>query len=190
MATLIKNSEEKTDESDLGEDTRSVEYIMNKALFALLVALTFMIPVAGSREASADSHIALVSDLPSPPPVGTTITWTVLPADPNFFDYRLSVSPVSEPLRVMYDFDFRTEFEWTPIEDGEYQIELAMKERRESVVARIESTFVIESRVVDSPIVTPTDHPLVALYSAPQCELGEMRVVFIRWGSKKPYFTS
>ena len=162
---------------------------MNKVLLAFIIAMTFMIPVAGSREASADSDIALVFDLPSPQPVGTTVTWAALPADPDFFDYRLSVSPVSEPLRVMYDFDFRTEFEWTPLEDGEYLIQLAVVERVGGVIELIEANFVIESRVGDSPIVTPTDHPLVALYSAPPCESGEMRVVFIRWGSKRPYFT-
>ncbi|MCH7744490.1 MAG: aryl-sulfate sulfotransferase [Chloroflexi bacterium] len=163
---------------------------MNRAIFALLIALTFMTPVVGSREAFADSHTAsLVSDLPSPQPVGTTITWTVLPPEPELFDYRLSVSPINEPLRVMYDFYFRTEFEWTPIEDGEYLIQLAVMEKEEGAIELIEANFVIESRVVDSPLVTPTDHPLIALYSAPPCESGEMRVVFIRWGGKRPYFT-
>ena len=80
--------------------------------------------------------------------------------------------------------------DWTPIEDGEYRIELAAKRREESEIVKIEITYVVESRVDESPIVTPTNNPLVALYSAPPCETGEMRVVFIRWGSKRPYFTN
>ena len=146
--------------------------------------------IAWYENTSVDLGIGLVSDLSSPQPVGTTIRWQAIPLGISTVDYRLSISPAGEPLRVMYDFDFRTFMKWTPIDDGEYRIELAAKRRGESEITRLETTFVVESRVDAAPIVTPTDNPLVALYSAPPCESGEMRVVFIRWGNKRPYLTN
>ena len=149
------------------------------AIMILITALTVGFASHG-EEVSVALEVSLVSDLPSPQVVGTTITWTADASEVDPVTYRLSVGQGLDPLRVMYDFGTRDVFPWTPIEDGTYSIVLSAREPSSGEITNVETTFVIESRVDDSPIVTGTDHPLVALYSAPPCESGQIRVQFRR----------
>ncbi len=110
----------------------------------------------------------LISVLPSGQSVGTTVHRSVEPDTPGF-DFRLSASKLGSPSRVIYDFSEKSLWEWTPLEDGFYRVEASVRDIGTGVVTSLVKGFKMNARVTDTPIITPTDHPLVALYSAPPC---------------------
>src|SRR5207253_3034145 len=65
--------------------------------------------------------------------------------------------------------------------EGTYQMEVSVQDKNTGETASAAFTFELTSRLKDSsnPVISPTDHPLVFLYSAPSCPLGGgMRVHF------------
>ncbi len=130
--------------------------------------------------ASAPPTVTLTADLASGQPVGTTITWSAQSSDPFFTEFRLAIrEPGQTSDRVMFDFRAEDTFSWTPIDQGYYLFTVTARNPITHEQASAARSFSITSVVTDSPIVSPTDHPLVALYSAPACQPGnQMRVVF------------
>jgi arylsulfate sulfotransferase len=132
--------------------------------------------------------VRLVSNVPSPQPVGTVVG--LIPrlenAGPAKYAYKYSVSTNGGPFRVLRDFSQQPDFAWAP--------ELYAQEAKIRVTVRKNGTetmdaelpFRITPRVKDSnAIVTPTSHPLVALFSAPSCPDGaHFRVAFRRRGDE------
>ncbi len=156
--------------------------MLRHALRVVVVTLAFAFSagpiggvVAGEQHAAA---VDLLPNVPSGQPVGTTITWTVTTDSPDPTSYRLLVALRGQPLRVMYDFSPKSAFEWTPIEDGIHNIVLAARDDTSGTIVNVARRFLITSRVTTQPIVTSTLNPLVALYSAPPCDVDEMVVVF------------
>ncbi len=136
----------------------------------------------------------MVSDLPSGQPAGSTIRWIFTVNDPLTERFRLIVVPYYDPskARMVYDFSKGPVKAWTPIDNDLY---LVIGEMQDSAgnVSRVVKPFVIGPRTpetVDRAEVTPTSHPLVAFYSAPECELDqEMRVQYSRVGSIRVFNT-
>lgn len=121
----------------------------------------------------------LTPSLPSGQPVGRTVIWSVGTGDPGAFDYRLSVGRDGGTPRVVYDYGAKSAFEWTPIDDGAYQVVASLRHRGDGSVTELAQQFLVLPRAFTEPVITPTDHPLVALYSAPPCPPGRyMRVHF------------
>jgi len=81
---------------------------------------------------------------------------------------------------MVRDFSLDNAFKWAPMEEGGYEIRVKVKDGFDA--AQATSTVVaheVNSRVIgDDAVVTPTLNPLVALYSAPPCRNGDMRVRF------------
>ncbi len=98
--------------------------------------------------------------------MGSSITLSV---SPDYVEegarYRLSVATFGKPFHVMYDFDLETEFSWTPIDDGPYLLVLSIRSAGGSDVEQFHRLYWVRS---PGPGVSlqPTNHPLVALYSA------------------------
>ena len=165
---------------------------MKSWLFVYIFVILFLISTAHVYEvwALSTTDVTLEPDLPSPQPVGTTITWTVTYSGIDPVDYRLSIRFVDdapdEPLRVMYDFRSNNVFEWTTIEDGDYIIEATVRNLDTGdIIVQLED-YIIMSRVSNRSIVTLTDHPLIALYSTPHpyTEEGyQMLVLFVKQGT-------
>ncbi|MGH7964087.1 MAG: hypothetical protein ACRERD_20080, partial [Candidatus Binatia bacterium] len=156
---------------------------MRKLVVVVMAALAVLLLLpnaqAGLVAAAPTTTVELTSDLPSGQPVGTTIVWTVSTDSPDPADFRLRVSRSGEPLRVMYDFRLDNTFEWTPIEDGLYTVVGTARNTLTGETIEAVRQFVILPRSVQDPIISATNHPLVALYSAPACPAGyTMRVVF------------
>ncbi|MFQ5740560.1 MAG: aryl-sulfate sulfotransferase [Acidobacteriota bacterium] len=140
------------------------------------VVLALMI-LACSVPAMAD--IQLVPDLASGQPVGTIINWTVTATGIDPMDYRLSIAPTGETLRIMYDFSPTNVFEWAPIEEREYRLLATARNLTTGETMQATRFFSVTSRAGAGPVATHIDHALVALYSAPACSEGhEMRVLF------------
>ena len=125
----------------------------------------------------------LTADLPSGQPVGTTITWTVTGSGSGTEVFRFSSGRLGESLQQIYDFRENNVFEWSPIEDGSYVIAATIKEPLGYGFSDHRGRSVSDSPQPSArltPVVTPTDNPLIALYSAPDLSpVGPyMRVVF------------
>jgi hypothetical protein len=99
--------------------------------------------------------------------------------------YRYSVSVNNGPFRVVRDFSQHFNFEWAPeLYQQDAKVRVTVRNNKTKETADSELPFRIVSRVSGSTaVVTPTSHPLVALFSAPPCPAGEQfRVEFRRRG--------
>ncbi len=130
---------------------------------------------------------------PSPAPVGKMITWTASAdsGSPGTLWYRFRVRRIGESFRVAKDYSPDNSFEWSATDhEGRFEIEASVRNlaTREISAAKsqFEATAIVTGR---APVVSPTDHPLVFLYSAPPCA-GEsrMRIRFEAPGDP-PHFT-
>ena len=138
----------------------------------------------------AAAEVTLESDLPIGQPSGTTVTWTVSSDDPAPQDYRLRINPYGEPVSHMWDFRADGTFAWTPLREGVYVVKAAARNRETGVVEQTTGYFWIHARVLVQPLVTLTDHPLVAHYSAPTCATGNsMRVLYMGLDELQLYST-
>jgi hypothetical protein len=137
----------------------------------------------GAAEAPITVH--LQTTLPSPQPVGTPIGLTSLIGMESFsrdmFVFQYSVSVNGGPFRIVQDYSQSYAFAWTP-ELFEQAATIRVRVRNNETKATGEATvpFQFVSRVNGTAqVVTPTAHPLVALFSAPTCPVGkQFRVAF------------
>jgi len=130
--------------------------------------------------------VRLKSNLPSPQPVGTPIGFTTLPtvAGPTYRNlqvFQYSVSVNGGPFHIVRDYSQDNTFVWTP-ELIEQNVTVRVKSRDDDAKTSVEAEipFQFVSRVKGkAPLITPTAHPLIALFSAPPCPQGsQFRVVF------------
>lgn len=115
----------------------------------------------------------------SPQPVGQFITWMAESAgteNPVWYRFRYRVDG---DYRLIRDFSPLTELEWTlPLGHGTVDIEVTARDQVTGELAATEEPFTFHSAAVDDlPHVSGTGHPLVFIYSAPQCA-GRVRVTF------------
>ena len=139
--------------------------------------------------------VSLQPSASSPQLVGARIIWTATAANCGAAPvYQFSVAgPAEEEERdrsdhershqrfsMVRDFSLDSSFARAPMQEGGYRVRVIVKDGFDGAGAT--STIVsatVNSRVTgDSAVVTPTLNPLVALYSAPPCEHGAVRVWF------------
>lgn len=140
----------------------------------LLGALALALVFAGS----AGAQISLSPDPPSGAPVGTQITWTANGTDGKF--YRFSVEHPDGSVMTARDFDIYPFFKWTPMDEGRYRISVTARDAATGDLCSASEPYLVSSLVTGrDPVITPTQHPLVALYSVPACKPGKkVRVQF------------
>jgi hypothetical protein len=94
--------------------------------------------------------------------------------------YQFSVAQKGNPFHVVSDFSPSNTITWNPMQQGTFQIRAVVKPGFGS--RRVQSatmTYVTHTRVVNnSPVVSPTANPLVALFSAPPSPGTSMYVQF------------
>lgn len=145
----------------------------------LVVVVGFVLAVAAAPRTSRAAQVT--TDLPSGQSVGTTITvGTDTPASSDT-RFRFAVMLAGEPVRIIYDFQPENSFLWTPITEGTYVI--AVDVSVSGSVTTLTASFTVTARsplAWVTPVVTPTAHPLVAMFSAPPCAPAAafMRVFF------------
>jgi arylsulfate sulfotransferase len=148
------------------------------ALPLLMLAVSF-----GVAETPITLH--LQTTLPSPQPVGTPIGLATMIGMESFsrdtFVFQYSVSVNGGPFRIVQDYSQSFAFAWTP-ELFEQSATIRVKVRNNETKATGEATvpFQFVSRVKGTAqVVTPTAHPLVALFSAAPCPVEkQFRVAF------------
>ncbi len=149
-----------------------------------LLKATLSALVAGTA-CFASVNVSLTPSVSSGAPVGTTVLWTAHATDttnPNAsFVYQYSFGPSGGQMLVRRDFYIYKNFPWTPTDsEGAYDAQVIARNVSTGVTGTATVIFNVSSRVTGgSPVVSPTNHPLVALYSMPPCPTGKsVRVRF------------
>src|SRR5258708_30987659 len=113
--------------------------------------------------------VSLAPNEAAPQLVGEASTWTATATDCGATPvYQFSVAPHAGAFRVVRDFSPANAFAWTPMQEGIYDIEVAVKDGYQAT----ETTAAVVADVVTSrvpgpqTVVTPTPNPRQALSSA------------------------
>jgi arylsulfate sulfotransferase len=102
--------------------------------------------------------------------VGERVTWAAKATDIGAAPvYQFSVSPHGGTHRVVRDFSPANTFTWTPMQEGDYDIQVTVKDGYQATET---TTAVVISEVASlitgtQAVITPTQNPLVAFYSVP-----------------------
>jgi hypothetical protein len=129
--------------------------------------------------AHAQLKLILTPAQPDPQPVGTVLTWrgwlgTLAPQTL----YRFEVDG-GDGWRLVQDYSKSRTLRWTSLQEGQYQVRLSVLDPGTGSSTTMSATVRFTSRVTGSvPVVATTEHPLVALYSAPPCTSGSVHVRF------------
>lgn len=157
---------------------RNVFSISGFGIRALVV-----IGLLASTAAAQQLAVTLAPSVESPAPAGTLITWTaaVSGVDSGTFRYRFVIQDVDQTRRVVKDFGPDNTFDWSPVDhEGSYGVEVTVKNRDTGETATAVAAYNVLPVATSQPVVTPTSHPLVFLYSAPPCPNGAtMTVLFL-----------
>ena len=143
----------------------------------LFVALGFV------SHLEAAMSVSLNPSVPSPSPLGTKVTWSasVNGASPGALWYRFRSGPAGAGVRMLRDYGPLNTLDWTNSErEGLYDVEVTARNQDTGEEAAATFRYQMRSRATGStPVISPTSHPLVFLYSAPPCPAGgRMRVQF------------
>ena len=144
--------------------------------FVLLCLLTL-----GSSAAQAALTVTFDPKPPQGQPVGTVIRWSATAdgagTDPVLF--RFDVAPPGGSFRLLKDYYLLNFADWTPTEEGSYWIKVTARNWITGETAESVTGYWATSRVTGAnPVISPTANPLVALYSAPPCPFGRVRVQY------------
>lgn len=95
--------------------------------------------------------------------------------------FRYSASINGGPFRIVRDFSQQRDFTWAPeLYEHAATIRVTARNNESKETAQDEMRFQITSRIKGkAPVITPSAHPLIALFSAPACPAGtSFRVAF------------
>jgi arylsulfate sulfotransferase len=146
--------------------------------------IVFRVSLADGRTVLVRADPGTVSLTPSeasPQFVGERIIWSATATNVGEAPvYQFDVGPTGGPLHVVRDFNPTNSFAWAPMQEGDYDIRVTVKEGHQTV--QTTSALVhygVNSRVTGSEaVISPTANPLVALYSAPPGPEGTVHVEF------------
>ncbi len=125
--------------------------------------------------------VTLTPSIPSPAPVATIVTFTASVADaaPGTLWYRFRSNAYDRDSHLIKDYGPENTLAWTASDhDGPYKIDVDVRNTATGETATAVAFFTLQSLVTGSqPVISPTSHPMVYLYSAPACAGGSrMRV--------------
>lgn len=162
---------------------------MIRALFFIFASTVL------SRSASgAPLNVRLLSNVPSPQPVGTAIGLMPHIENPGkgMLVFRYSAKIGNGPLRIIRDFSQQKNFVWSPpLYEHDASVYVTVRNNETKETADDKLPFRVISRITSSsPVITPTANSLIALFSAPACdEGGKFRAAFQLQGGQDVYYT-
>jgi hypothetical protein len=120
--------------------------------------------------------------------IGTVVNWTANATDINAgaLWYRFSAGSMNGNMQVVKDFSPSNKLDWTTIDsDGLFTIQVDVLNQATGEIASASSSYEMLAIAGQIPVITPTENPLVFIYSAPPCADGAvMRVYFWRPDAK------
>ncbi len=127
--------------------------------------------------------VTLGTSVDAPSPVATPITWmaNVDGASDGTLWYRFRVRRGDQAFHIIRDSGPVSYLDWTATDhEGLYEMEVSVRNIDTGEIASASLPFLISPIVTGAdPLINPTLHPLVFLYSAPPCAPGShMRVEF------------
>ncbi len=129
--------------------------------------------------------VTITPSIPSPAPVATLVTFTAAVPDAatgSVLWYRFRAHNYGEtPPHTVKDYGPESTHTWTAAEhEGPGEIEVDVRNITTGESTSTSTSFAWQSRVTEiHPVISPTSHPMVYLYSAPPCHFGgRMRVMF------------
>ena len=152
-----------------------------KNCFAFVFAIALCASVPNRLDASITAQIT--PSQVSRALLGTVVTWTVVASDtqPGVLWYRFRARPMGGNFHAMKDYSPSNTMEWTETDsEGLYVVEASIRNFDTGETVFASATYEMDSRLVNNqPVISPTNHPLVFLYSAPPCPVGrEIQVYF------------
>lgn len=152
-------------------------YCRNRALLAVIL-------LASGAKLQAALSVTLTPSVPSPAPLGTLVHWSTSIPDSatRTLWYRFRSRAPNSSFHTIVDYGPNDSLDWTEITgEGTYQLEVTVQDKGSGENASAVALFQMTSRLSDAatPVISPTNNPLVLLYSAPPCAAGgRMRVQF------------
>jgi hypothetical protein len=154
---------------------------------------------------AASAAVTLTPSAVSPSPLGTIVSFDASVTDSGAsFSYRFRTRRMGPTLarvlarrvaredseagfRTIVDYGPNPSLQWTTIQaEGPYEIEVSARNNATGEISRDTTVFEFAKLADSAPVVTPTTHPLVFLYSAPPCpDGGQMRALFAQTGSPR-----
>ena len=138
-----------------------------------LLGLPLILAWSGYTAADAALTVQLLANKPSPQAVGTPIGLgaRVENAGQGMQVFRYSVSVDGGPFRIVRDFSQQREFVWAAaLYEHQATVRVTVRNNQSKETAQGELPFRMVSRLKGaSPVIAPTAHPLVPLFSAPPC---------------------
>src|SRR5262249_51485232 len=143
-----------------------------------IAAFLITLAALGAERLGGAGSASLAAAPPGPAPVGTVVTWSAKAAGVSGeVWYRFRAREAGGSFRTIRDFGPLDTLDWTSLDEGTWEIEVAARGRSGGEVATTRSLYEVQSRVRDGrPAVTATSHPLVFLFSDPGCGAGLARV--------------
>jgi arylsulfate sulfotransferase len=116
---------------------------------------------------------------------GTPVTWTATVSFPQSgsIEYSFSGRSLGAPPRILRVFHRENQFTWAPFDnEGPHLMEVVAKNRSTGETASSQVRFHVNSNVTGAAaVISSTQNPLVALYSAPGCPAGSS--MYVRFGT-------
>jgi arylsulfate sulfotransferase len=142
-------------------------------------SLLILSAFALSSNLPAQVKVTLMPSVASPQPVATSVMWTAsVTGLTGSHLYRFSARPKSTTTwNIVRDFSVTATLPWTSLQEGAYEVSVVVGAGSKQYQATAGFEFV--SRITTgTPVVSATQNPLVALYSAPPCSAGVVSVSF------------
>lgn len=129
--------------------------------------------------------VTLASNDPTPT-VGERITWTASAADHGPAPvYQFRVAEGGGAYHVVRDFSPHSSFVWTPMREGDYDVQVSVKDGYAALVTESATDREDVAPLVtgSQPVVAATSNPLVAVYGVPAASAATVLVQFRPAGS-------
>jgi hypothetical protein len=136
--------------------------------------------------------VTLSPSLPSPQPVGESVNLVATVSNASSaLRYRFLVEPPgATTFNMLADYGAPDSVQWSALQQGAYQIQVEVSNVTTGQTGNAVISFQFTSRITGTtPVVSPSSHPLVAIYSAPACAAGTIQVAY-RPTSGTNYFYS
>jgi Arylsulfotransferase (ASST)/Arylsulfotransferase Ig-like domain len=176
--------------------------VLFAGMFVLAAAANLEAAISITLTPSTPSHFAAAAN--SSAPLGTIVHWSTSVNDTGAgaLCYRFrsaeqtphSRRTTGEVYQTIVDYGPNDSLDWTEMDhEGAYAIEASVEDTTTGETATTVVPFTFTTRLTDAntPAISPTNNPLVFLYSAPGCkEGGQMLVQFQSPGgvvTKTPY---